>query len=233
MRPTPAPDEPISAREPLGGVVLAGGRSTRFGRDKMLAELGGRPLIAHTLDHLRPQVAECAISANGDPARFAAFGLPVLADPVPDHQGPLAGVLAGLDWAAARGFRAIVTAAGDTPEFPEDLVTGLRVAAYSSEAHLAVACTLDGGGLAPHPTFALWPVSLRGALADALSAGERRVRAFAEARGGARAIFEGRGPACFHNVNTPADLVAAERAVSKKGAAGKIAVSTAPAGRGR
>lgn len=213
--PSRASDEPISASEPLGGVVLAGGRSSRFGSDKMLADLGGRPLISHTLDHLRPQVAALAISANGDPARFAAFGLAVLPDPVPDHQGPLAGVLAGLDWAAARGFRAIVTAAGDTPDFPEDLVTALRVAAYSSRAHLAIACTPDAGGVAPHPTFALWPVSLRDALAEALAAGERRVRAFAEARGATRAIFEGRGAACFHNINTPADLAAAETGVGR------------------
>ncbi|TPE49450.1 molybdenum cofactor guanylyltransferase [Amaricoccus solimangrovi] len=201
----------MSAAGPVGGVVLAGGRSSRFGSDKMLAELGGRPLIAHALARLGPQVAALAISANGDPARFADFGCPVLPDPVPDFQGPLAGVLAGLDWATANGFEAIVTAAGDTPVFPEDLVTALRVAAFAAAAPVAVALTPEeGGGFRAHPTFALWRADLRDTLAAALAAGQRRVLGFAESQGAGRAIFEGRGPAAFHNVNTRADLAEAE-----------------------
>lgn len=212
--PTPEPTlAPPDATAPLGGVILAGGRASRFGTDKMFAPLGGQPLIAHAVARLRPQVAALAISANGDPARFADFGLPVLPDPMPGFPGPLAGVLAGLDWARDRGLWGIVTAAGDTPVFPPDLATGLRVAAYSDRTALALAFTPDGaGGIDAHPTFALWPAALRDPLAAALAAGNRRVRAFAEAHGAARAIFEGRGPACFHNVNTPADLALAEGA---------------------
>jgi molybdopterin-guanine dinucleotide biosynthesis protein A len=206
----PAPARALGASTPLAGVVLAGGRASRFGADKMLTELDGQPLIAHAIARLRPGVAELAISANGDPARFAAFGLPVLPDPTPDFPGPLAGVLAGLDWAAARGYAAIVTVAGDTPFFPADLVTGLRVAAVTERAPVALACTPGAaGGFDPHPTFGLWSVSLRGDLAAALAAGERRMRGFAEARRAARAIFEGRGPGAFLNVNTPGDLVRA------------------------
>src|SRR6476646_8739863 len=101
--------------EPRGttlGVILAGGRAARMGgRDKALLPLDGRPILAWVVERLRPQVAALALNANGDPARFASFGLPVLADATDDHPGPLAGVLAGLDWAAAEGADAIVTAA--------------------------------------------------------------------------------------------------------------------------
>lgn len=208
------PREPLSARSPLGGVVLAGGRSSRFGTDKMLAPLAGRPLIAYAIERLRPQVAALAISANGDPARLAEYGAPVLPDPVPGFQGPLAGVLAGLRWAEKEGLWGIVTAAGDTPVFPEDLVISLRVAAYGDKVDCAIACVPDGrGDVDPHPTFALWSVALAGPLARALAGGERRVRAVLETHRAARAIFEGRGEKCFHNVNTAADMArAAERA---------------------
>lgn len=203
--PDPAPT--LGASTLLAGVVLAGGRASRFGADKMLADLDGQPLIGHAIARLRPGVAELAISASGDPARFAAFGLPVLPDAVPGFQGPLAGILAGLDWAAARGYAAIVTVAGDTPFFPPDLVICLRVAAVTEGAPVALACAPGpGGGIDAHPTFGLWSVALRGDLAAALAAGERRVRAFAEARGAAPAIFEGRGPGAFLNVNTREDL---------------------------
>ncbi|PZQ52230.1 MAG: molybdenum cofactor guanylyltransferase MobA [Rhodovulum sulfidophilum] len=201
---------------PIGGVILAGGRASRFGADKMLADLGGRPLVAHAIARLAPQVDALAISANGDPARFAAFGLPVLPDPVPGFQGPLAGVLAGLDWAAGLGLPAIVTVAGDTPVFPDDLVAALRAAAEAGGQPVALACGPgpDGAAPRPHPTFALWPVTLRGPLGAALARGERRVRGFAEAAGAARAVFAGRGAACFHNVNTPADLETAAAEVA-------------------
>ncbi len=207
------PRTPPGAHSPLGGVILAGGQSSRFGMDKMLAPLAGRPLIAHAVARLRPQVVALAISANGDPERLAEFGAPVLPDPVPGFQGPLAGVLAGLRWAEQEGLWGIVTAAGDTPVFPEDLVISLRVAAHVDKVACAVACMPDGrGGGDPHPTFALWPVALAEPIARALAGGERRVRAVLEAHRAARAIFEGRGEECFHNVNTAADLArAAER----------------------
>ena len=130
-------------RAPLG-VILAGGRATRMGGgDKGLLQLGGATLLDHVIDRLSPQVAELALNANGDPARFAAYGLPVLADNISEFPGPLAGVLAGLDWAAARGAEAIVTAAADTPFFPCDLVPQLLLASEGRQHQLALAATPD------------------------------------------------------------------------------------------
>jgi molybdenum cofactor guanylyltransferase len=135
----------------IAGVILAGGRATRMGGgDKGLLPLGGRPLLAHVVARLGPQVDRLALNANGDPARFAGFGLPVVADSVPGHAGPLAGVL---DWAAAKGAEAIATAAADTPFFPADLVAGLRAAAAAAAVPLAVAATPPDDW---HPTFGLW-----------------------------------------------------------------------------
>lgn len=188
----------------IAGVILAGGRATRMGGgDKALLPLGGRPLLAHVVARLGPQVDRLALNANGDPARFAGFGLPVVADSVPGHPGPLAGVLAGLDWAAAEGAEAIVTAAADTPFFPADLVSRLQAA---GAAPLAVATTPPDD---PHPTFGLWPVSLRDDLRRALADGARKVVAWMEARGCARARFD--DAEAFFNVNTPDDLARAER----------------------
>ncbi len=186
------------------GVVLAGGRSTRMGGgDKGMLALAGRPLIGHVIERLAPQCAPLAINANGDPARFAGFGLPVLADPVAGWPGPLAGVLAGMDWAAAQGARAVVSAAADTPFFPADLVARLTEAGA-----FALAATPDETGrLRPQPTFGLWPVALRGALAQALAAGQRRVAEWALAEGAQLVAFDA---APFFNINTPQDLAAAE-----------------------
>ena len=114
----------------IPGIILAGGRATRMGGgDKGLKLVGGRRLIDHVIARLAPQCGPLALNANGDPARFIDLGLPVLPDSLPDHPGPLAGVLAGLDWACEQGGEAIVTAAADTPFFPTDLVARLRAAA--------------------------------------------------------------------------------------------------------
>ena len=117
----------------VAGVILAGGRATRMGGgDKGLRMLGGQSLMDRVIARLAPQCGAMALNANGDPARFGDLGLPVLSDSLPDHPGPLAGVLAGLDWAAQMGVPAIVTAAADTPFFPNDLVARLQAAAGSS-----------------------------------------------------------------------------------------------------
>ncbi|KNG92576.1 molybdenum cofactor guanylyltransferase MobA [Pseudaestuariivita atlantica] len=182
--------------KPLG-VILAGGRATRMGGgDKGLLEIEGVPLMRHVIDRLAPQVAGLAINANGDPARFAAFGLPVIPDSLPDRPGPLAGVLVGLDWAAGEGASHIVTAAADTPFFPTDLVEKLQAA----HPDLALAATEDGR----HPTFGLWPVALRDDLRAALEGGLRKVVLWTDRHGGATAMFP--DDAAFFNVNTPADL---------------------------
>ena len=187
---------------PLAAVILAGGRATRMGGgDKCLLILRGRPLLAHLLDRLTPQAAPIALNANGDPARLAAFGLPVLPDPVPGQPGPLAGVLAGMDWAASLGLPGLLTVAGDTPFPPPDLAARLRAA-----GPFALAASPDESGASRlHPTVGLWPVALRGPLRAAVQAGERRVGHWALANGAVRVDFPER-PDPFVNFNTPEDL---------------------------
>ena len=193
-------------------VILAGGLSRRMGGgDKSLLDLDGRPILEHVIARLAPQVDRLALNANGDPARFAGYGLPVLPDGVGGFAGPLAGVLAGMDWAASHGFGAIVTAAADTPFFPEDLVSKLRAAAHAGTVPLAMAVTPrgDGPGFDRHPTFGLWDVALREDLRAALEGGLRKVVDWTEPHGCARAVFHGNGTDPFFNVNTPRDLEAA------------------------
>ena len=137
------------------GVILAGGLASRMGGgDKGLLPLGDSTILGHVVDRLSPQVSRLALNANGDPARFAALGLPVLPDSVEGYAGPLAGVLAGLDWAAGEGASHLVTAAADTPFFPGDLVPRLIAAAEDQGKPIALARTANGR----HPTFCLWPV---------------------------------------------------------------------------
>ena len=194
-------------KQPLG-VILAGGLATRMGGgDKGLLPLGGRTLLGHVIDRLEPQVAGLALNANGDPARFARFGLPVLPDSIEGYAGPLAGVLAGLDWAADQGAETIVTAAADTPFFPGDLVPQLLLAAEGMEHPLALAATPDPErGMSWHPTFGLWPVALRDDLRAALRGGLRKVVLWTEAHGAGQAVFPVGGIDPFFNVNTPEDL---------------------------
>lgn len=189
------------------GVILAGGRSTRMGGgDKCLLSLGGVPILQRVIARLQPQVRAMAINANGDPARFAQFGLPVVADSLSDHPGPLAGVLAAMDWAAERNASHVVTVAADTPFFPNDLVVAFQVA-----GDFALAATRDDTGrIWRHPTFGIWPVALREDLRAAITAGVRKVVAWTDKHGAQEAIFTSAGGDPFFNVNTPEDLVAAE-----------------------
>lgn len=192
------------------GVILAGGRATRMGGgDKGLRMVGGRRLIDHVIDRLAPQCGGLAINANGDPARLAGFGLPVLPDSLADHPGPLAGVLAGLDWAAALGATAIVTAAADTPFFPTDLVARLRAGAGPSGLCLA-ASPDETGRVQRHPTFGLWPVALRDDLRAALTGGLRKIVIWTDAHGAGQAVFDSAPFDPFFNVNTPEDIMTAE-----------------------
>ncbi|WP_297615944.1 molybdenum cofactor guanylyltransferase MobA [uncultured Roseicyclus sp.] len=192
------------------GVILAGGRATRMGGgDKGLRMVGGRRLIDHVIDRLAPQCGGLAINANGDPARLAGFGLPVLPDSLADHPGPLAGVLAGLDWAAALGATAIVTAAADTPFFPTDLVARLRAGAGPSGLCLA-ASPDETGRVQRHPTFGLWPVALRDDLRAALVGGLRKIVIWTDAHGAGQAVFDSAPFDPFFNVNTPEDILTAE-----------------------
>jgi molybdopterin-guanine dinucleotide biosynthesis protein A len=191
----------------IPGLILAGGRARRMGGgDKALLPLAGRPLIAHVLARIAPQAGPLAISANGDPRRFAGFGLPVIADGAPAGAGPLAGVLAGLAWAASIGAPTLLTVPADTPFLPPDLVA--RLAAAGGPDGFAIAATPGADGPGLHPTVGLWPARLAATLAAALAGGERRVGAWARANGCALAAFPEAG--AFFNVNTPADLARAE-----------------------
>lgn len=192
------------------GVILAGGQSTRMGGgDKSLLDLDGKPLLAHVIERLAPQVESLAINANGDATRFDAFELPVIADSIDGFAGPLAGVLAGLDWAASQGADYIATAAADTPFFPENLVETMR-AELSVKTPLAMAMTPDPDRkFARHPTFGLWPVDLREDLRAALENDIRKVIQWTEPHGCAKVMFEEVN--AFFNVNTPDDMVKAEK----------------------
>lgn len=193
-------------KQPLG-LILAGGRATRMGGgDKGRLMLHGRSLFDHVIARLAPQVAALALNANGDPARLKDLELPVIPDSLPDHPGPLAGVLAGLDWAASRGADTIVTIAADTPFFPEDLTPRLLQAATGMTHPLALA---SSGGHR-HPTFGLWPVALRGDLRAALQHGTRKVVAWTDKHGAATADFPTGAIDPFFNVNTPEDLEKAQ-----------------------
>ena len=193
------------------GVILAGGKATRMGGgDKGLLLLKDDTLLGHVIARLRPQVDEIALNANGDPQRFAHLSMAVLPDSIDGYPGPLAGVLAGLDWAAAKGASHIVTAAADTPFFPETLVADLEVAAKASG--LALAGTRDGnnGKIYRHPTFGLWPVALRDNLRAALQDGLRKVVLWTDQHNAGLAEFPVTDTDPFFNVNTPEDLAVAE-----------------------
>ncbi|WP_082025161.1 molybdenum cofactor guanylyltransferase MobA [Ruegeria sp. ANG-R] len=207
-------------QKPLG-VILAGGLATRMGGgDKGLLRIGEQSLLSRVIDRLRPQVDGLALNANGEPARFEDLGLPVISDSIEGFAGPLAGVLAGLDWAAGQGAHSIVTAAADTPFFPCDLVTQLVRASEGQTHPLVLATTprsgeeaLKSGGskrVNRHPTFGLWPVALRDDLRAALNDGLRKVVLWTDKHDGREALFSTEPFDPFFNVNTPEDLTRAE-----------------------
>ncbi|MEE2860289.1 MAG: molybdenum cofactor guanylyltransferase MobA [Pseudomonadota bacterium] len=192
-------------------MILAGGRATRMGGgDKPLLPLAGGTILSHVVDRLAPQSDALALNANGDPGRFAAFGLPVRPDSRPGHPGPLAGILAAMDWAQELGVTSVVTVPGDTPFLPGDLVAGLLAA--RGPLGLALAVSPDAAGeLRDHPTCGLWPVTLRSELVAALDRDERRVRAFTRRHQPGTARWDSTPIDPFTNINTPADLDAASR----------------------
>lgn len=195
---------------PTLGVILAGGRAARMGGgDKPLKKLGGTTILARVIAALAPQCVALIVNANGDPARFAQTGLPVVEDGVPDFAGPLAGVLAALDWAAENrpDVEWVVSAAGDSPFLPSDLVARLHTAREEAGTPLAQA---QSGGQ-PYPVNALWRVDLRADLRHALTVeGLHKVQVWAERHGVARASWPAEPVDPFFNANTPEDLKAAE-----------------------
>jgi len=199
-------------------VVLAGGLARRMGGgDKPLRDLGGRPLLAHVLERLAPQVSAVILNANGDSARFAAWGLPVVADGLPDHPGPLAGILAALDWAAAMqpDLPFVASAPGDSPFIPRDLV--VRLHAAREDAGVPLACARSGGQT--HPPIGLWPVALRHDLRAALLGGERKIDRWTARHGVAHADWPIAPYDPFFNANAPEDLAEAERLLPLTGSA--------------
>ena len=198
------------------GVILAGGQASRMGMDKTGGDKGlllleGTSLLSRVVQRLQPQVGALVLNANGDPARFSSFELPVISDSVEGYAGPLAGVLAGMDWAFERGHTHIVTAAADTPFFPSNLVEKLHQAQEEQKKPIALAATPHPAkGLLRQPTFGLWPVDLREDLRRALNDGIRKIVQWTDRHGTALASFEFEENDPFFNVNTPQDMLRAQ-----------------------
>jgi len=201
----------------VSGVILAGGQATRMGGgDKGLLRLDDRMLIEHVIARIAPQVSTLVLNANGDPARFSEFGLPVISDSAEGFAGPLAGVLAGLDWASEQGNDTIVTVAADTPFFPTNLVTVMSDVRAKAGTPLVMASTQGPGiGQHRHPTFGLWPVALREDLRRSLRDGLRKVVDWTDKHGCATAEFPVIGYDQFFNVNNPQDLESARLLLRK------------------
>jgi molybdenum cofactor guanylyltransferase len=190
----------IMNRRDITGLVLAGGQGRRMGNvDKGFVELAGRPLVAHVIDRLVPQVATLVINANRSAERYAAFGYPVVADAIGGFAGPLAGLHAGLA-TAATPF--VVTSPCDSPFLPADLVVRLSAAFDARPIDIAVARTFDQ----PHPVFALVRRSVLPHLAQFLDGGGRKIDAWYASLAVAEVSFDDEADA-FRNINTPAELV--------------------------
>ena len=191
------------------GVVLAGGLSSRMGGgDKPLKTVGGRTILARVIERLAPQCDGLILNANGDPARFAGFALPVAGDSIEGFVGPLAGILAGLDWAAANRpeVTTIASLPADCPFLPADLVARLERARV--EAGVPLAAAASGGWT--HPVIGLWPVAIRDTLRASLLAGERKIDRFTPKIGIAHAEWPVEPFDPFFNANAPDDLAEAE-----------------------
>jgi molybdenum cofactor guanylyltransferase len=195
----------------IPGVLLAGGLARRMGGgDKPMRQIGGRPILARVIGRLAPQCDGLILNANGDPARFASFGLPVVPDTVENFPGPLAGILAALDWTAANRPDAawILSAASDCPFLPRDLVARLHHARVEANAQLAVAAS-DGQS---HPVIGLWSVALREELRHALVVENvRKVGSWTARYRLATVSWLAEPFDPFFNANTPDDVATAER----------------------
>ena len=208
----------MSLSERVVGILLAGGRSNRMGGgDKCLRPLAGRPILAHIIARLKPQVCGMIVNANGDVARFASFGHPVVTDSIAGYAGPLAGIHAGLQWVKANcpDTHYAVTIATDTPFFPSDLVQRF----LAEQAHgpsLVVARSEQG----VHPVIGLWPVTLAGEIERSLKQGMRKVGAWVEQHDAVEVSFPPveigrRRIDPFFNINRPEDLAEAEALVKE------------------
>ncbi len=198
---------------PTLGLVLAGGLARRMGGgDKARIEIGGITILDRVIGTLSAQCVDVVINANGDPERFADTGCEVLPDNVPDHPGPLAGILAGLDWLAAQdtGVEWMLSAPGDCPFLPDDLVDRLHAARRQMGAGVPLACARSGEWR--HPVIGLWPLALRADLRRALvDEGLRKIEVWTARHGIAIADWPDQPVDPFFNVNTPEDVEQATR----------------------
>jgi molybdopterin-guanine dinucleotide biosynthesis protein A len=212
------------------GLLLAGGQSRRMGGgDKSLRVIGGLSLLERVIERMRPQVATLVLNANGDPARFASFGLAVVPDSVPDYAGPLAGVLAGLDWTAEHhpGCTHIVSVATDAPFLPRDLVSRLVRGMQKSDADLA--CAASGGQ--PHPVIGLWPVRLREDLRRAIvDETVRKVDVWTARHRLATVPFPSEPLDPFFNANRPEDLATAAALLAAESGGGPASEMSSQSG---
>lgn len=208
----PIPPTPIP---PTLGVLLAGGLARRMGGgDKGLRSLGGQTILARVIMRMANQCEGLILNANGDPARFAETGLTVVADDVPGFAGPLAGILAALDWAAAHrpALDWVVSIPTDGPFLPRNLVAGLHRA--RQREGMPLACAASAGQA--HPVIGLWPVSLRHDLRQALTVeNERKIDRWTARHGIAHAVWEAAPADPFFNANTPEDLAEAEALLAR------------------
>ena len=195
---------------PTLGLILAGGLARRMGGgDKPLTRVAGKTILSRVIERMTPQCQRLILNANGDPARFADTGLPVIPDDVPDFAGPLAGILAGLDWAAAHApeIAYVASVPGDCPFLPRNVVARLHQARTDSGQPLA--CARSGEWR--HPVVGVWPVALRSDLRHALTKEDlRKIEIWTARHGVALADWPAEPVDPFFNVNTPEDAAAAE-----------------------
>jgi molybdopterin-guanine dinucleotide biosynthesis protein A len=208
-KPIPAPMPASPSRKPIG-VLLAGGLSRRMGGGiKTFKQLGGRPILEHVIERFKPQCATLVLNVNEKAEGFANTGLPLIPDTLPDHVGPLAGILAALEWVAAHhpDCDTLASVATDSPFLPDNLVLRLEEARQAAKTPLACAQS----GQKRHPPFGLWPVALRHALRAALvSEHLRKMDVFMTRHGCATAVWNTDPFDPFFNVNHPEDLIEAE-----------------------
>ena len=204
----------MSETRPLG-LILAGGLARRMGGgDKPMTRIGGATILSRVIERMMPQCGRLILNANGDPSRFADTSLPVISDNVPGFAGPLAGILAGLDWAAANApdVSYVASVPGDCPFLPRDLIARLLQARLAENNPLA--CARSGEWR--HPVVALWPVALRADLRHALVEEDlRKIEIWTARHGVALADWPADPVDPFFNVNTPDDAAAAEKLAQK------------------